>query len=87
MKKIKENVFNLILIALFIVLCFATLKQFNLARGFAKTIKGVQFVFPFVNNEITNDTFFTIAMGNNILKNGVQKEEKAADIMMGWWKR
>lgn len=75
MKKIKENVFNLILIVLFVVLCFATLKQFNLASGFAKTIKGVQFVFPFVNNEITNDTFFTIAMGNNILKNGVQKEE------------
>jgi hypothetical protein len=29
------------------------------------------FAYPFVNREITNDTFFTIAIGNNILKNGI----------------
>ncbi|MBO5397390.1 MAG: hypothetical protein J6A36_00425 [Clostridia bacterium] len=75
MKKIKENGFNLILIALLIVLCFAILKQFNIAIGFAKTMKEVKFAFPFVNKEITNDTFFTIAMGNNILQNGIQKSE------------
>lgn len=31
----------------------------------------ISFVFPFINKNIANDTFFTIAIGNNILKNGI----------------
>lgn len=34
------------------------------------------FTIVFVNKEFPNDTFFTIAIGENILENGIQTEEK-----------
>lgn len=62
MKKIKENAINLILIGLLIFLASMCYKQLYFAVQFSKTIEHFRFVFPFVNTEITNDTFFTIAI-------------------------
>ena len=75
MKKIKENFVNFILIAIFIFLIFMCKKQIFWAFHYAKFVDNFKFVIPFMNAEITNDTFFTIAMGNNILLSGLQKIE------------
>jgi hypothetical protein len=75
MKKIRENVINFILVALIVLLVVACRKQIIWAFYYANQVKEFKFVFPFVNNDITNDTFFTIAMGKNIIANGIQKEE------------
>lgn len=70
MKKIKENIVNLILIFLIVILIIACRKQIFWIMHYAKRVEEFKFIFPFVNNEITNDTFFTIAIGRNIIQNG-----------------
>ena len=44
-------------------------------RNHYRTLKNTDFkysfTFPFVKKSMTNDTFFTIAIGRNILKNGI----------------
>lgn len=70
MKKIKENVFNFILIFMFVLLLIACKKQITLTIQAFTKVEDFKFIFPFVNNEITNDTFFTIAIGRNIIENG-----------------
>lgn len=75
MKKLKENIFNLILIAILIFLFFICKKQLVFMISCAKRVEDFKFIFPFVNNQITNDTFFTLAMGRDILQNGIQYKE------------
>ena len=75
MKKIKENFVNFILIAVFIFLIFMCKKQIFWMCHYAKLVDNFKLVLPFMNTEITNDTFFTIASGNNILENGLNNIE------------
>lgn len=70
MKKIKENIFNLILIAFIVFLLFACKKQIILVMHYFKRADNFRFIFPFVDNQIENDTFFTVAIGRSIMENG-----------------
>ena len=74
-KNIKKYLITIISILIIVMLLIACKNQLKWVSWHLNSIinSGTQisFVFPFINKNIANDTFFTIAIGNNILKNGI----------------
>lgn len=67
---------EIILLVLLAILIFSECKKtYFFMRNHYRTLKNTDFeyyfTFPFVKKSMTNDTFFTIAIGRNILKNGI----------------
>lgn len=78
MKFIKSNIKKYLVRIIFIIIISIVLMRawdrFKIlslyCRGIINGGNPISFVFPFVDKNIENDTLFTIAIGNNILKNG-----------------
>lgn len=73
-KKIKENRITIISIVIIFIVLIACGKQCQWISYYTNAMRNtgtkLEFVFPIINKTITNDTFFTIAIGNNVLKDG-----------------
>lgn len=77
--KLKDNIKILVKLLIFALIVFILISNILNGVKFFKfyltkiknTNTKISFAFPYVNKSITNDTFFTIAIGNNILKNGI----------------
>ena len=73
-KNIKKYIILIISILMIIYILIQCKNQYRYIPFYIKGIQNTQtrlsFVCPFISKTITNDTFFTIAIGNNIFKNG-----------------
>lgn len=74
-KDFKKYIISIISIVIIFIVLLQCRKQIKFIDFYCTSIKNtetaISFVFPFVNKNIANDTFFTIAIGNNILKKGI----------------
>ena len=74
-KKIKIAIEVILLVIFLVLILIECRKTCYFIRNHYLSMKNgkgeYSFTFPFINKSIQNDTFFTIAIGRNILKNGI----------------